>query len=180
MEKNRRRASQTVNAKHSTTIDESVSPTKSQMRHLFIELNREDSQLRGRLLDAAIAGLRLARDPDSADVRRDAARVWAAIEPILSHHLEAEDKHLLPWLDQHTHLSPEILRKVRQCHQKLRTLIGTVARNDLTRVTADQARETAQALTGLAVTLDDAIEDEQRRLLPTLHRALFSATRGTS
>jgi len=144
------------------------------MRHLFVELNRQDSQLRACLLDAAIAGLRLARDTESADLRRDAAKVWAAIEPILSHHLDVEDKQLLPWLDEHAHLSAEILRKVRQCHQKLRELIGTVAKGDLTRVTAEEAREAAKALTGLAVTLDDAIEDERRRLLPTLHKALFS------
>ena len=77
------------------------------IRRLSETLNREDSQLRSCLLDAALAGLRLARNPESRELRRDAARIWATIEPILSHHLEAEDSGLLPWLDRHGGLSPE-------------------------------------------------------------------------
>ena len=36
-----------------------------------------------------------------------------------------------------------------------------------------QAREVGRALSGLAVTLDDAIDDEERRLFPTIQKALF-------
>jgi len=32
------------------------------------------------------------------EFRSDAAQVWAAIEPIPSHHVEADDNGLLPWL----------------------------------------------------------------------------------
>jgi hypothetical protein len=57
------------------------------MRHLFEELNREDSALRPHLLDAALAGLRLTRTPSSRALRCDAAEVWSVIEPVIHSHL---------------------------------------------------------------------------------------------
>ena len=42
------------------------------------------------------------------------------------------------------------------------------------RLTDAQARETGLALRGLAVTLDDAIDDEERRLFPSIQKALFA------
>ncbi|MGA7871705.1 MAG: hemerythrin domain-containing protein [Candidatus Binatus sp.] len=143
------------------------------IRRLSVELNREDSQLRSRLLDAALAGLRLARNPESPELRRDAARIWAAIEPILSRHLSAEDNQMLPWLEQQGRLSPEAGRKVRAYHDRLRTLVGALASAEAERLTDSQAREVGRALSGLAVNLDDAIDDEERRLFPTIRRALF-------
>jgi hypothetical protein len=143
------------------------------IRRLSEELNREDSQLRSCLLDAALAGLRLTRNPESRELRRDATRIWAAIEPILSHHLEAEDSELLPWLDRRSRLSPEVGRKIRECHDKLRTLIGALAETGADHLTEAQARAAGRALSGLAVYLDDAIDDEERRLFPTIQKALF-------
>ncbi len=100
--------------------------TDDGIRRLWLELNREDSKLRSRLLDAALAGLRLERNPESRELRRDAAQLWATIEPILSHHLDTEDKELLPWLEQHGRLLPEAGRKVSAYHDRLRTLIGAM------------------------------------------------------
>ena len=147
------------------------------IRHLSEELNREDSQLRSFLLDAALAGLRLERNPESRELRRDAARVWATIEPILSHHLEAEDSELLPWLDRHGGLSPEVGRKVHECHHRLRTLMSGITTTDTDRLTDAHTRDVGRALSGLAVCLDDAIDDEQRRLFPTIQRALSTLGR---
>jgi response regulator of citrate/malate metabolism len=147
------------------------------IRRLAKELNSEDSQLRSCLLDAALVGLRLAHNPESRELRRDAARTWATIEPILSHHLEAEDSELLPWLDRHSALSPEIGRKVRECHHRLRTLMGAIATTDTDRLTDALTRDAGRALSGLAVYLDDAIDDEQRRLFPTIQRALSALGR---
>jgi DNA-binding response OmpR family regulator len=143
------------------------------IRGLSEELNREDPRLRSCLLDAALAGLRLTRNPESRELRRDAARIWAAIEPILSHHLDAEDKELLPWLEQQGGLAPDAGRKIRAYHDCLRKLIGAMANVGADRLTEAQARETGRALSGLAVTLDDAIDDEERRLFPTIQKALF-------
>jgi len=143
------------------------------IRRLSEELNREDSQLRSCLLDAALAGLRLTRNPESRELRRDAAQIWATIQPILSHHLEAEDSQLLPWLDQQGRLSPEAGRKVRECHNRLRTLIGTIVASGADHLTEAEARDIGRALSGLAIYLDDAIDDEERRLFPTIQKALF-------
>ncbi len=147
--------------------------TDAGVRRLWLELNREDSRLRSRLLDAALAGLRLERNPESQELRRDAARLWATIEPILSHHLDTEDNDLLPWLEQHGGLSPEAERKVAAYHDRLRTLIGAMDKAGAETLTDMQAREVGQALSGMAVGLDDAIDDEERRLFPTIRKALF-------
>jgi CheY-like chemotaxis protein len=164
-----------MNAKESAPRDNNC--IDAGIRRLSKELNREGSQLRSRLLDVALAGLRLAHNPESRELRRDAAQVWATIEPILSHHLEAEDSELLPWLDQHGRLSPELGRKLRECHQRLRTLMGAIANTDKDFLTDALTRDAGRALTGLAVYLDDAIDDEQHRLFPTIQRALSALGR---
>ena len=167
----------------STALTPEMNPTESAaadppttdaaIRSLSVELNREDSELRSHLLDAALGGLRLSRSPDLPELRRDAARIWKAIEPILSHHLDAEDSQLLPWLEQQGGLSPEAVQKVRAYHDRLRTLMGAMANVGADRLTNAQARELGRALSGIAVSLDDAIDDEERRLFPTIRRALF-------
>ena len=154
-------------------------PTRidTEIRCLSEELNREGSQLRSRLLDAALAGLRLARNPESPELRRDAAQIWAAIQPTLSHHLDAQDGQLLPWLAQQGRFSAEAGRKVRAFHDRLRTLIGAIVDSGADRLTEAQARDAGQALSGLAVNLDDAIDNEECRLFPTIQKALFGIDR---
>jgi hypothetical protein len=164
-----------MNAKETT--NQSPDRIDGGIRRLAAELNREDSRLRSRLLDAALAGLRLVRNPESRELRHDAAQVWAAIEPILAHHLEAEDTELLPWLAEHGRLSPELARKVRECHERLRKLIGVMANASADTLSQAQARDVGQALSGLAVNLDDAIDDEERKLFPTIQKALFAIGR---
>jgi DNA-binding response OmpR family regulator len=159
------------------SVIKSANRVDARMRHLWEELNREDSQLRSCLLDAALAGLRLVRNPESRELRRDAVRIWATMEPILSKHLEAEDTELLPWLDQHGSLSPESGRTIHECHRRLRTVMGAIAKSDTDRLTDEHARDAGRALSGLAVDLDDAIDNEQRRLFPTIQRALSALGR---
>jgi response regulator of citrate/malate metabolism len=164
-----------MNGEESTAKD--ANRIDAGIRRLSEALNREDSQLTSFLLDAALAGLRLERNPESRELRRDAARIWATIEPILSHHLEAEDSELLPWLDRQGGLSPEGGRKVHECHHRLRTLMGAIANSDTDRLSDAHTRDAGRALRGLAVYLDDAIDDEQRRLFPTIQRALSALGR---
>ena len=147
------------------------------IRSLSEELNREDSQLRSRLLDAALAGLRLERNPQSPELRRDAAQLWATLEPVLSHHLDAQEKELLPWLEGQGGLALAAGDKIRAYHERLRKLVGAMANAGAGRLTDARARELGLALKGLAVGLDDAIDDEQRRLFPSIRNALFSVER---
>ncbi len=146
------------------------------IQHLSQELNREDSQLRSCLLDAAIAGLRLSRNPESPALRHDVAQIWGLMGPILSHHLEAEDSQVLPWLDKNQRISHETVLRIQRCHDRLHALISTIAKADPANLTSAQSRELGQALVTLAMTLDDAIDDEERRLYPALRRALFEAS----
>lgn len=148
--------------------------TKAGIVRLYQELNREDSQLRSCLLDAAIAGLRLTRNPDSLDLRHDAAQVWAVIEPILSHHLEAEDAEVIPWLSQRQPLSRETRRRIQRSHSRLRTLVAMIGEANADNLVTSHARDAGRALVSLVMDLDDAIDDEERRLFPALRRALFS------
>jgi hypothetical protein len=153
--------------------------TEAGIVRLYQELNREDSQLRSCLLDAAIAGLRLTRNPDSLDLRRDAAQVWAVIEPILSHHLEAEDTEVIPWLNQREPLSIETRRRIQRSHSRLRTLVAMIGEADADNLVTSHAHAAGRALVNLVMDLDDSIDDEERRLFPALRRALF-AMRGDS
>jgi DNA-binding response OmpR family regulator len=162
-----------LGTKMKKSIDQNPAPTDAGIRRLWFELNREDSRLRPRLLDAALAGLRLERTPESRELKRDAALLWATIEPILSHHLDVEENELVPWLEQHGNLSPEAGRKVSAYHERLRTLIGAMDKASSDSLTDVQAREVGRALTGIAVSLDDAIDNEERRLFPTIRKALF-------
>ena len=141
---------------------------------LYQELNREDSQLRPCLLDAAIAGLRLTRNPESLDLRHDAAQLWAVIEPILSHHLEAEDTKVIPWLNQRELLSRETRRRIQRSHSRLRTLMAMIGEANADNLITSHARDAGRALVSLVMDLDDAIDDEERRLFPALRRALFA------
>jgi hemerythrin-like domain-containing protein len=138
-----------------------------------LELNREDSRLRSHLLDAALAGLRLERNPESRELRRDAAQLWSTIEPVLSHHLDTEEKDLLPWLKRQGGLAPAAGRKIRAYHDRLRKLVGAMANAGADLLSDADARGIGLALRGLAVSLDDAIDDEENRLFPTIQKALF-------
>jgi DNA-binding response OmpR family regulator len=160
-----------MNAREATAADPAVSD--GGILSLSVELNREDSELRSRLLDAALAGLRLTRNPELPELRHDAARIWNAIEPILCHHLDAEEHRLIPWLEQQGSLSPKARLRVRAYHDRLRTLIDAMANVGADRLADAEARELGRALSGLAVSLDDAIDQEERRLFPTIRKALF-------
>jgi len=141
---------------------------------LYQELNREDSQLRSCLLDAAISGLRLTRNPESHELRHDAAQIWAVIEPILSHHLEAEDTKVIPWLNQRQPLLQETRRRIQRSHSRLRTLIAMIGEANADNLVTSHARDAGRALVNLVMDLDDAIDDEERRFFPALRRALFA------
>lgn len=141
------------------------------------ELNREDSELRSHLLDAALAGLQLTRHPESQEFRREATKLWSTIEPILSHHLAAEDTAImLAWLERHGHVSPEVLLRVRGYHSRLKQLARAI-QPDFQNSSEDAATEAGRTLCGLAVCLDDLIDSEEHKIFPAIHQALFETDR---
>ena len=144
------------------------------IRRLSKELNREDSQLlRSYLLDAALSGLRLTRNPESRELRRDAVQIWAAIEPILVPSSGCRRPRVASMVGPARPSIAEVGRNVRECHDRLRTLIGVIADTGADRLTEAEALDAGRALSGLAVYLDDAIDNEELRLFPTIQQALF-------
>jgi hypothetical protein len=147
------------------------------IRRLCAELDREDSQLRSHLLEAALAGLRLTRYPQSQGYQSEAVRVWKSIEPTLSLYLATKDPVMMPqgW-ELYSRISPEVLFRIHECHSKLKRLGGALE-NPGQVVTERIAIEAGRVLCGLAVCLDDAIESEERKIFPAIHKALCEKDR---
>jgi hypothetical protein len=142
------------------------------IRRLCEELDREDSELRPRLLEAAFAGLRLTRSPESQEYRGEAVRVWKSIEPTLSRCLAQNVPEIVPeGLERCARISPEVLFRIHECHSKLKRLASALEKppHVTTRRTAVEA---GRVLCGLAVCLDDAIERDDRKIFPAIHQAL--------
>jgi hypothetical protein len=161
-----------------TETSKRVSRCVTGITRLCEELNREDSELRSHLLDAALAGLRLTRHPKSQEFRREATKAWSAIEPVLSHHLAAEDLLMMEWLERYSRLSPEVLFRVRECHYKLKQLAGAIEQSRFQSGGEQAAIEAGRVLSGLAVCLDDVIDAEEHKIFPAIHKALFEMDRG--
>lgn len=149
--------------------------TAGGIKRLVEELNREDSELRSRLLDAALVGLRVARKPDSKTFREDAAKIWAGLEPLISGYLRAEEK-VMPWAAHYIHLPPEAVRSVRECHRRLGKLLASLKTASFESAPDCQAAKAGRELCALAVCIDDLIDDERRRIFPVVQKALFSAS----
>ncbi len=144
------------------------------IKRLIEELNRGDSELRSCLLDAALAGLRVARKPDSKTLREEAASIWAAIEPLISEHLRVEDEVVLPWAADHAPVAPEAIRCARECHRRLKRLLASIKTAPFESAPDCQSAKAGRELCALAVCVDDLIDDEQRRIFPMVQKALFS------
>jgi hypothetical protein len=65
--------------------------TQSETLLLYTELNEEGSRPRSRLAAAMIAWPPLRCDPGSLNLRRNDAPTWSVLEPIFSHHVNAQD-----------------------------------------------------------------------------------------
>ncbi|MGH7779121.1 MAG: hemerythrin domain-containing protein [Candidatus Binataceae bacterium] len=124
-----------------------------------------------------LRGCDLTRNPESRELGTDTFRIWKQIAPILSRHLDAEDTKLLPWLEQQGARASTVGGRARECHHQLRTLMGAIANSGADHLTEAQARDAGQAMSGLAITLDDAIDDEERRLFPMIRKALVANAR---
>ncbi len=163
-------------------------PTKGRGKHLgrertaptraaLSELGRQDSALRDQLLDAAVAGATLARDPSDRELRQEAAQTWTALASGVAHHLASEDDLVLPWAaSQHT-VPAQVMTRARERHRKLRSLAKTVAAVSFERARNPEVKRAARALLQLAVHLDDLIDGEERELFPLLQRSLSGAHR---
>jgi hypothetical protein len=146
-------------------------------RAALSELGRQDSALRDHLLDAAVAGATLARDPADRDLRREAALTWKALASGVAHHLASEDELVLPWAASQHAVPVKVMNRARERHRKLQHLAKTVAAVSFERARNPEVRRAARALLQLAVHLDDLIDGEERDLFPILQRSLLGPHR---
>jgi Hemerythrin HHE cation binding domain len=146
-------------------------------RAALSELGREDSELRDHLLDAAVAGATLARDPADRELRDEAALAWKALASGVAHHLASEDELVLPWAASQHAVRAELINRARDRHRKLQRLAKAVAAVSFEQGRNAEVKRAARALLQLAVHLDDLIDGEERELFPILRRSLFGTNR---
>jgi hypothetical protein len=164
-----------ANTVRKTSIARTTKPADSRkIRNLTEELSREDYQLGMPLLDAAVAGVILGFKPADREMRAQAQRCWDMLKPRLNQHLLSEDETVLPWAKDAGGLPPAMLERIGESHRELRGLIGKLVGVSFTDDPDNVVSVAGKALCALAVKLDDLIDSEEMRLLPTLRRMLFA------
>ncbi len=149
---------------------------EGRMKTMIAQLECEGAKLGSRLLEAAVAGAVLARQPSDRDFRADAAKAWFALEPMVRHHLRSEDETVLPWVETHTKVAHELVKHALQSHRMLGRLVRTIAAMSFENGSDAELVKAGRALCALAVHLDDLIYGEESELFTILHRKLFGET----
>ncbi|HVA80513.1 MAG TPA: hypothetical protein VNF29_06275 [Candidatus Binataceae bacterium] len=130
--------------------------------------------MRSHLLDAAVAGAILARDPADRALRHEAAQAWQSLAATLSHHVAAEEEMAARWVKSKREIPNRPIVGARERLARLRGLAATVSGVDFARAADADARRGARALCSLAMDLDDLIDSDERELFPLLQRSLFA------
>src|SRR5438445_8446010 len=65
---------------------------RSRVEDALARLSGEDSELSKHLLDAAVAGAVVARQPSDTILRAEAAEAWNSIKPVIVSHLARQEK----------------------------------------------------------------------------------------
>lgn len=142
------------------------------------ELSREDRKLGEQLLDAAVAGAVVARQPADAALRAEAAAAWAKIAPLLEHHLASEEKTVLPWAERSGDLPHKLIRRAQERAVRLHELARLVAGTAFAKAADAEVAKAGRALCAVAVHLDDLIDSEEREMFPQLNKRLSAAGTG--
>src|SRR6266849_11125139 len=69
---------------------------RSRVEDALARLSGEDSELGKHLLDAAVAGAIVARQPSDTILRAEAAEAWNSIKPVIVNHLARQEEIILP------------------------------------------------------------------------------------
>ena len=136
-------------------------------------LSLEDSKLGERLLNAAVAGAVIARQPADTILRAEAAEAWNSIKTVITHHLSSEEDIVLPWMKSQENFPPDLILRTCEQHHRLRELARTVDAASFITGTNEDVIKAGAALTAFSVCLDDLIDGEERDLFPMIQRALF-------
>ncbi len=152
-----------------------VAPAR--IKKLLSGLEREDTKLSARLLNAAVAGAAVALHPSDPDFRRGADSAWRDLEPMISHHLKSDGETVLSWAESRAQFPHDLVVRAHERHQKLRRLVRRLVDARFRAASDSAVKKAGRALCALAVHLDDLIAGEERTLFPLLHRRLFADQR---
>jgi Hemerythrin HHE cation binding domain len=141
-------------------------------------LSKEDSKLGERMLNAAVAGAVVARQPADTILRAEAAEAWNSIKPVIARHLTCEEDIVLPWAKSCKDFPPDLILRACEQRQRLSDLGRIVDAVSFITGSDEEVAKAGTALTAFAVCLDDLIDCEERDLFPMIQRALFGEISG--
>jgi iron-sulfur cluster repair protein YtfE (RIC family) len=153
-------------------------PASAQVEAALARLTNEDTKLAERLINAAVAGAVVARQPADIILRAEAAEAWNSIKAVIASHLSSEEDVVLPWMKSRQNFPPDLILRTCEQHTRLRELARTVDAASFITGSNEEVTKAGTALTAFAVCLDDLIDGEERDLFPMIQRSLFGESSG--
>lgn len=147
-----------------------------EITQLARQLVRDDAKLKLPLLDAAVAGIVLGFKPDHREMRQQAARAWRELKTAVQEHVLSENQKLAPWAENLPQFQREVLERLEQRSAELRYIVARIGQIDFEKDPDEAVADAGAALSVLAVKLDDLIDSEELKLLPTVRRAMLAPT----
>ena len=160
---------------HQTNLDRrGEGAASARVETAVARLSHEDSKLGEHLLNAAVAGAVIARQPADTILRAEAAEAWNSIKPVIDHHLGSEEDIVLPWAKSRRDFPHDLILRAREQHVRLSKLAQIVDSTSFITGSDEEVAKAGAALTAFAVCLDDLIDGEERDLFPMVQRSLYA------
>jgi hypothetical protein len=150
----------------------------SEVEAALARLSNEDSKLGERLINAAVAGAVVARQPADTILRAEAAAAWNSIRPVIADHLTCQKDIVLPWAESRKNFPPDLILRACEQRNRLCGLVKAIDAASFITGTDEEVAKAGTALTAFAVCLDDLIDCEERDLFPMIQRCLFGESGG--
>src|SRR5260370_25402783 len=110
-------------------------------------LTNEDLKLGDRLINAAVAGAVVARQPADMILRAEAAEAWNSIRPVIANHLICQKDIVLPWAESRKDFPPDLILRAREQRTRLCGLGKTIDAASFMTGTDDEVAKAGTALT---------------------------------
>jgi hypothetical protein len=165
-----------VNKENQDQLDQNRAA--AQVEAVLARLSNEDTKLGERLVNAAVAGAVVARQPGDILLRAEAAEAWNSIRPVIANHLTCQKDIVLPWAESRKNFPPDLILRAREQRTRLCGLVKTIDAVSFITGTNEEVAQAGTALTAFAVCLDDLIDCEERDLFPMIQRSLFGESSG--
>ena len=173
-----RRVKENDNSNNKIQSDSRKKLPRRRSKRRSTRLTNEDTKLGERLINAAVAGAVVARQPADTMLRAEAAEAWNSIKLVIASHLSSEEDVVLPWMKSQQNFPPDLILRTCEQHTRLRELARTVDAASFITGSNEAVTKAGTALTAFAVCLDDLIDGEERDLFPMIQRTLFGESNG--